>query len=85
MPTISQFYGIKITMNYNDHSPPHFHAEYQGYEALIEIANGHVTGNMPRRALSMIWDWLEVHQGELEENWERARNRQTLQGIAPLD
>ncbi len=37
MPTISQFYGIKITMNYNDHSPPHFHAEYQDYEVLVDI------------------------------------------------
>ncbi|MCB9157252.1 MAG: DUF4160 domain-containing protein [Caldilineaceae bacterium] len=54
MPTISQFYGIKITMNYNDHLPPHFHAEYQGYEAIIEIANGNVTGKMPRRPLRMI-------------------------------
>ena len=54
MPTISQFYGIKITMNYNDHLPPHFHAEYQGSEAIIEIANGNVTGEMPRRPLRMI-------------------------------
>ena len=85
MPTISIFYGIKITMNYNDHSPPHFHAEYQGYEALIGIENGSVTGNMPRRALNLIWDWLELHQDELEENWQRARNRQALERIAPLD
>jgi len=85
MPTISRFYGIKITMNYNDHSPPHFHAEYQGYEATVEIANGSVTGKMPRRALRMIWNWLDNYQEELEENWTRARNRQTLLDIAPLD
>lgn len=85
MPTISIFYGIKITMNYNDHFPSHFHAEYQGYEALIEIENGNVTGKMPRRALNLIWDWLELHQDELEENWQRARKRQALQSIAPLD
>jgi hypothetical protein len=40
MPTLSTFYGIKITMNYNDHPPPHFHAEYQEYEAIIEICSG---------------------------------------------
>ncbi|HBF76754.1 MAG TPA: DUF4160 domain-containing protein, partial [Clostridiaceae bacterium] len=28
MPEISSFYGIKITMYYNDHLPPHFHAKY---------------------------------------------------------
>jgi len=37
MPTISIFYGIKITMNYNDHNPPHFHAEYQDYEVTVDI------------------------------------------------
>ena len=34
MPTVSKFYGIKITMNYNEHNPPHFHAEYQDHEVI---------------------------------------------------
>ena len=72
-------------MNYNDHLPPHFHAEYQGYEAIIEIANGNVTGKMPRRALRMIWSWLDAHQEELKENWARASNRRVLLDIAPLE
>lgn len=85
MPEISRFYGIRITMNYNDHLPPHFHAEYQGYEVTVEIGNGSVTGRMPRRALRLIWNWLDEHQDELEENWTRARNRQVLLDIDPLD
>lgn len=28
MPEISLFYGIRVTMYYEDHNPPHFHAEY---------------------------------------------------------
>jgi len=72
-------------MNYNDHLPPHFHAEYQGFEVTIEIANGGVTGKMPRRALKLIWNWLDGHQEELEDNWSRARNRQVLLNIEPLD
>lgn len=84
MPTISTFYGIRITMNYNDHPPPHFHAEYQDYEAIINIATGEITGNMPRRALNMIWTWLDEHQIELLDNWARARNRQGLNQIDPL-
>ncbi|WP_373515867.1 DUF4160 domain-containing protein [Persicitalea sp.] len=27
MPEISRFFGIVIRMFYNDHAPPHFHAE----------------------------------------------------------
>ena len=39
MPEISLFYGIRVTMYYNDHMPPHFHAEYNGHKALVDINN----------------------------------------------
>ncbi len=84
MPTVSIFYGIRITMNYNYHSPPHFHAEYQDYEVIIDIGTMSVTGDMPRRALNMIWAWLDKHQAELLEDWECARNRQPLRWIEPF-
>lgn len=32
-PVISMFFGIIITMNADDHVPPHIHARYQGHEA----------------------------------------------------
>ncbi len=35
MPTLSIFFGIVIRMFYNDHPPPHFHAEYQGQKATF--------------------------------------------------
>lgn len=84
MPTLSTFYGIKVTMNYNDHLPPHFHAEYQDFEVTMEIANGLVTGKMPRRALNLLWAWVDEHQDELERNWELARARRPLEPIEPL-
>ena len=37
MPEISLFYGIRVTMYYDDHNPPHFHAEYNGNKAIIRI------------------------------------------------
>jgi hypothetical protein len=85
MPTLSTFYGIKITMNYNDHAPPHFHAEYQEWEVIVDIQNGNVEGKMPRRALNMVWAWLDEHRDELADNWQRARNRQPLLPVAPLE
>ena len=84
MPTLSTFYGIRITMNYNDHLPPHFHAEYQDFEVTIEIASGFVTGKMPRRALHLIWAWLDDHRDALAANWERAQARRPLEPIEPL-
>jgi len=37
MPYISMFFGIIIRMFYNEHNPPHFHAEYQGQRASFDI------------------------------------------------
>ena len=71
-------------MNYNDHLPPHFHAEYQDFEATVEIAGGLVMGKMPRRALKPIWSWLDEHRDEVMENWERAGARQALKPVEPL-
>jgi len=34
MPCVSEFFGIAIYMYFNDHSPPHFHAEYGESEAI---------------------------------------------------
>ena len=42
MPIISEFYGIKIFMFWNDHMPPHFHAEYGDKKVLVDIVNGTV-------------------------------------------
>ena len=42
MPEISLFYGIRITMYYEDHNPPHFHAEYNGNKAVIDIDKARV-------------------------------------------
>jgi len=85
MPTISRFYGIIIFMNYNDHQPPHFHARYQDQEIIVEIETGLVEGRMSKRALRMVLEWADLHQAELQENWERARQRQSLNAIAPLN
>lgn len=38
MPTISMFFGIIIRMyNTGEHNPPHFHASYQGYNAVFNM------------------------------------------------
>ena len=45
MPTISAFFGILIRMYFNDHPPPHFHAIYGEYEAVIAIESLRVLEN----------------------------------------
>lgn len=84
MPEISRFYGIIITMFINEHNPPHFHVEYQDYKAMITIEDGIIIGTLPRRALNLVYEWLDLHKEELLENWKRIESNQSLQKIEPL-
>jgi hypothetical protein len=85
MPEISRFYGIVIRMYFDEHLPPHFHAEYGEYEALIHIsALAVIGGGLPPRALGLVIEWASLHQDELGDLWERARNMEPLGKIAPL-
>jgi hypothetical protein len=73
-------------MFFNDHNPPHFHASYGDHEAAVSIRDGAVLwGSLPRRALGHVQEWRQAHVAELEDNWERARAKQLLRPIAPLE
>jgi hypothetical protein len=86
MPCVSEFYGIAIHMYYNDHAPPHFHAEYGGHEALFKMDTLQVfRGKVPRRVRALVVEWASQHHDELAENWNLARDGIPLQSIEPLD
>ncbi len=72
-------------MFYRDHAPPHFHAFYGDYEITVEIETGVVSGRFPRRALTHVLEWLELHKDELLENWRLASERRPLNKIPPLE
>ncbi|MFD2865340.1 DUF4160 domain-containing protein [Mucilaginibacter antarcticus] len=85
MPQISFFLGIVIRMFYRDHNPPHFHAVYAEHEALVDIQKLEVIGgSLPPRVLGLVIEWTALHQDELLDNWEKARNQEPLLAIAPL-
>jgi hypothetical protein len=86
MPEISRFFGIVIRMFFNDHAPPHFHAEYGEHEALIEIESLAVyAGSLPNRALALVREWASLHRDELRQDWTLARSGQVPARIAPLE
>ena len=86
MPTISEFFGILILMYYNDHAPPHFHARYGEYEALIRISPpGLLKGKLPPRALSLVIEWAQINEIKLIEDWNHAAHNKKLQKIPPLE
>ncbi len=68
---ICRFYGILIKMFFGDHVPPHFHSEYQGYKAVINIRTGEmIEGEMPIKQLKLIQAWCVIHEDELLLNFE---------------
>jgi hypothetical protein len=85
VPTISRFLGIVISMYWNDHLPPHFHARYGDYAITVEIESGVVEGKFPPRSLAHVLEWHRLQRGELRREWERCRRGETLRPIAPLE
>ena len=70
MPEISRFLGIIIKMFFDDHNPPHFHAEFQEFKAIIEIHSAElIEGYLPPKQLKLVQAWAIIHEEELLENF----------------
>lgn len=85
MPTISRFYGILIQMYFGDHAPPHFHAIYAEFEAVVAIETlAVIRGDLPSRAMALVLEWAQQHRGELMRNWDLCAQNQQPATILPL-
>jgi hypothetical protein len=88
VPRISAFYGIVITMYWEvggRHQTPHFHARYGEHEASIAIEPLAVlAGDLPPKALGLVFEWASLRRPELRANWERVQRHQSLVPIPPL-
>jgi hypothetical protein len=86
VPIVSSFFGITIRMHYREHSPPHFHAEYQGQLATFTFDGEVLSGNIRSgTALRLIREWSIARRTELEANWGRIITGEPIERIAPLD
>jgi hypothetical protein len=73
MPEISRFFGIIITMYYNQ-------------KAIVSIQTLEILeGELTARLFKLVTEWAILHQVELMEDWELARDNQTLEKISPLE
>ena len=87
MPTISMFYGIIIRMYCapTEHNPPHFHAYYQDFKAIIDINTCELKeGSLPKKQLKLVLAWAELHQEDLLADWKLAMNGELPFKISPL-
>jgi len=63
MPVIHKIDSIKILVYFDDHLPPHFHAQYNEYEVLIEIESLDVySGYLPSRLYNKVIEWAETYR-----------------------
>ena len=88
MPTISMFYGVLVTMYYEDagrHHTPHIHVRYQGKKASIALEDGAIlAGDFPAKQLRMVQVWIDLHRDELLADWEMAMSGEEPFRIQPL-
>lgn len=86
MPELSRFLGLVLKMVYKDHPPPHFHV-FIGKKKVASIRIRNATlleGSLPRPQLLSVLAWTVLHQQELLDAWDAARQHLPIKKIAPL-
>ena len=84
MPVLSRFYGIVISMYFQqaEHNPPHIHAIYGEDMAAVDIQTGEILeGHLPPKALSMVCEWIDLNREDLLRMWET----QDFKKLSPLE
>ena len=72
-------------MFYDEHNPPHFHAEYSGNKAVFDFEGNVLKGSLSSKtATRLVREWTDLHVQELEEDWKLARKNMTIKKIEPL-
>ena len=88
MPEIARFFGIIVRMYAEPNAPhhrPHFHAYYQDTVAVLGIDSIElIAGELPRRQQRLVEAWAELHQDELQADWERLQSGRPPLRIEPL-
>ena len=84
MPILSEFHGIKITMLYDDHNPPHFHVNSGSYKASYDFNGRLLAGYLTTRDERLVLAWLELDRDELNNNWYKAERHEELCKIPGL-
>ena len=73
-------------MFYNEHNPPHLHAEYQGEKAVFDFKGNILKGSLKSKtATKLVREWVDFHFPEIEEDWGLAQEGKEIKKIEPLD
>ena len=73
-------------MFYDEHNPPHFHAEFHSKKALFDFLGNILVGDLgSKTAVKLVREWVDLRVTELENDWELAMAGKEIKKINPLD
>ena len=87
MPIVSQFYGIIISMFFNDidkHHLPHIHVQYDKYRCTFDLKGNILSGNIPNKQIKLVQAWIELRKEDLITLWNTLQNENGSFTIEPL-
>ena len=77
-PTIFIIDGVTITVNFDEHPPPHFHARIAEHRAAYLLDGTPMNGSLPAAKDKVVREWAKSHSSELTAAWNDAGS--VLQG-----
>lgn len=87
MPIVSQFYGIIISMYFNDidkHHLPHIHVQYAEYRCVFDFDGNMLAGEIPNKQKKLVVAWIELRKEELKTLWNMLQSGNGSFTIDPL-
>ena len=72
MPELDRFDGIIIRMYYEvdaKHHLPHFHVEYNEFEAVYDFNGKRLRGKLPLNKSRKVKKWIKGKQENLRQTW----------------
>ena len=86
MPIVSQFYGIIVSMYFNDtdrHHLPHIHVQYAEYRCSVDFDGNILSGTIPNKQKKLIVAWIELRKEELITLWNMLQSGNSVNRDAP--
>lgn len=73
--------GILIYIYAFDHNPPHIHVRSGEGEFTITIKDRIVEGRAKSKTIHLINDFIDEHEKEIMELWEKAQRGETIKKV----
>lgn len=87
MPIISQFYGIIISIYFNEnskHNLKHIHVRYNEHKATYDFEGNKLSGDIPFKQNKLIEAWIIIHKEDLITLWNLMQEEGRYFKIKPL-